>query len=408
MRTAILLLAAAASTAQADWTFINLHPAGTTESAAYGVGITPGGVRQVGYATVGGAPHAAMWSGAAAGWVDLNPIAGAASTLYGVDGNLQVGAVGASGFSAASTWSGTAGSWVNISGGFHSTALCVSNGLVGGSYRDGTIDRSCTWTGSTMTPLGGRGITGVSFGVRVTNQVAGSFPFTGTEAFMYHAGSGTAISLEPANGYFSGVNAASGGLQAGWIHFDSLTGPVHAIIWNGNPSSYVDVHPAVARESRLTGISTGVQCGNVRVVDPDDINMNLVTHASAWFGTAGSWVDLHAFLPAGFRESFATGAYSADGQTVYIVGHGVNNTTGRREALLWVHTPTQPPQCGTADFDGDGDTGTDADIEAFFACLAGSCCPTCFAGGADFNGDGDTGTDADIEAFFRVLAGGSC
>ncbi len=29
-------------------------------------------------------------------------------------------------------------------------------------------------------------------------------------------------------------------------------------------------------------------------------------------------------------------------------------------------------------------------------------------GSADFNGDGDLGTDADIEAFFRVLAGGSC
>jgi hypothetical protein len=64
--------------------------------------------------------------------------------------------------------------------------------------------------------------------------------------------------------------------------------------------------------------------------------------------------------------------------------------------------------CGTADFDGDGDVGTDADIEAFFACLAGNCCPTCFSGGADFNGDGDVGTDADIEAFFRVLAGGPC
>jgi hypothetical protein len=70
--------------------------------------------------------------------------------------------------------------------------------------------------------------------------------------------------------------------------------------------------------------------------------------------------------------------------------------------------PTPPPACGTADFDGDGDTGTDADIEAFFACLAGTCCPTCYAGGADFNGDGDTGTDADIESFFRVLAGGEC
>jgi hypothetical protein len=29
-------------------------------------------------------------------------------------------------------------------------------------------------------------------------------------------------------------------------------------------------------------------------------------------------------------------------------------------------------------------------------------------GTADFNGDGDLGTDADIEAFFRVLAGGNC
>ncbi len=59
-----------------------------------------------------------------------------------------------------------------------------------------------------------------------------------------------------------------------------------------------------------------------------------------------------------------------------------------------------------ADFNRDGDIGTDADIEAFFACLAGSCCRFC--GTVDFNGDGDIGTDADIESFFRVLAGGPC
>jgi hypothetical protein len=64
--------------------------------------------------------------------------------------------------------------------------------------------------------------------------------------------------------------------------------------------------------------------------------------------------------------------------------------------------------CGNSDFNGDGDFGTDQDIEAFFACLAGNCCATCWSGGADFNGDGDFGTDADIEAFFRVLAGGNC
>ncbi len=60
----------------------------------------------------------------------------------------------------------------------------------------------------------------------------------------------------------------------------------------------------------------------------------------------------------------------------------------------------------TADFDGDGDVGTDADIEAFFRCLSGNCCAACLP--ADFDGDGDVGTDADIESFFRVLAGGEC
>jgi hypothetical protein len=73
-----------------------------------------------------------------------------------------------------------------------------------------------------------------------------------------------------------------------------------------------------------------------------------------------------------------------------------------------VPVPTLPPQCGSADFNCDGDTGTDADIEAFFACLAGNCpAPPCTST-ADFNFDGDIGTDADIEAFFRVLGGGTC
>ena len=59
-----------------------------------------------------------------------------------------------------------------------------------------------------------------------------------------------------------------------------------------------------------------------------------------------------------------------------------------------------------ADFNNDGDSRTDTDIEAFFACIAGNCCQSC--GSPDYDGDGDSATDADIEAFFRVLAGGSC
>ncbi len=64
--------------------------------------------------------------------------------------------------------------------------------------------------------------------------------------------------------------------------------------------------------------------------------------------------------------------------------------------------------CGSADFNCDGDVGTDADINAFFACLSGSCPSAPCASSVDFNGDGDVGTDADLEAFFRILWGGHC
>ena len=99
--------------------------------------------------------------------------------------------------------------------------------------------------------------------------------------------------------------------------------------------------------------------------------------------------------------------------TVYVIAMlrtegGVDVAPAGLPAALLRITPGGTPTCGTADFDGDGDTGTDADIEAFFACLAGNCCATCWHLGADFNGDGDVGTDGDIEAFFRVLAGGQC
>ena len=44
------------------WTVVNLHPAGTGSSYAYGVS----GGQQVGYATVGGVWRASLWTGTAA------------------------------------------------------------------------------------------------------------------------------------------------------------------------------------------------------------------------------------------------------------------------------------------------------------------------------------------------------
>ncbi len=88
---------------------------------------------------------------------------------------------------------------------------------------------------------------------------------------------------------------------------------------------------------------------------------------------------------------------------------GRNGSQGYNFALtVAVSWNSCPSVCGTADFNCDGDVGTDADIEAFFACLSGVCPALPCRNSADFNGDGDVGTDADIEAFFRVLGGGTC
>jgi len=86
--------------------------------------------------------------------------------------------------------------------------------------------------------------------------------------------------------------------------------------------------------------------------------------------------------------------------------HVVITKNGSELELRGIVISPPPPTCGNPDFDGDGDQGTDLDIEAFFACLGGDCCLAC--GSPDFDGDGDTGTDLDIEAFFRVLGGGNC
>jgi hypothetical protein len=73
----------------------------------------------------------------------------------------------------------------------------------------------------------------------------------------------------------------------------------------------------------------------------------------------------------------------------------------------WNLTMVPGPCCYCpADFNNDGDIGTDADIQDFFSCLGGGCCDSCCT--VDINQDGDIGTDADIEAFFRTLASGSC
>jgi prepilin-type processing-associated H-X9-DG protein len=116
--------------------------------------------------------------------------------------------------------------------------------------------------------------------------------------------------------------------------------------------------------------------------------------------------DGRADIVAGMLEGGRITSIAVDnsdplGQATFMEPYGTDFSGG-----IFVGAAPVAHRCPSSDINGDGDFGTDADIEAFFACLAGNCCNAC--GTADFNRDGDVGTDADIEAFFRVLGGGGC
>jgi probable HAF family extracellular repeat protein len=120
--------------------------------------------------------------------------------------------------------------------------------------------------------------------------------------------------------------------------------------------------------------------------------------ACLW-GPSGSAIDLNVYLPSIGMDlggwTLDACAISKDGSV--LIARGIRNDQ-HQGFYIRLHQA-----CGGADYDHDGDVGTDADIEAFFACLAGNCCPGCY--GTDLNGDGDVGTDTDIVAFFAALAG---
>jgi len=92
-------------------------------------------------------------------------------------------------------------------------------------------------------------------------------------------------------------------------------------------------------------------------------------------------VDLNTYLPTqginltGWVLTEATGL-SASGTAIAGVSSvsisGIGTLNGLARGFLVTIVPD--PVCGTADFDGDGDAGTDADIEAFFRRLGGGTC----------------------------------
>jgi hypothetical protein len=111
-----------------------------------------------------------------------------------------------------------------------------------------------------------------------------------------------------------------------------------------------------------------------------------------------------------------TGRTGANQAAISLPQHGPPSI-GSAVPGYWVHNPGGWTLMGSGlpfaaeirtngvcapDFNCDGEVGTDADIEAFFACLVGTCPPP------PCDSEAPEGEYPDIEAFFRVLAGNPC
>ncbi|MDO8587337.1 MAG: hypothetical protein Q7T82_09880 [Armatimonadota bacterium] len=319
----------------ASW--VDLDPIGSGSS---GRGVSGG--QQAGYATVDahGLPglqeHAVLWNGSAASWVDLDPFAypsGMSDTwssrVYGVGGGQQVGCAYVDGFPVssphASLWSGTAASWVDLhpSPGFGSSgAWGVSGGQQVG-YFDGPpfwYLHAALWSGTAASWIDlnpawsyGSSACGVGGGQQVGGVGLGNHREDGNNVSHASLWSGSAASF---------VDLDQGGPPPNYINRLSP----YPYAWN----------------SGAYGVSGGYQAGAQEFEQAPD---EWVPHAGMWSGTAASWVDLHTFLPSGYSESYAYGIETSPASPgeVWVVGWAHNTSLNQQQAILWHGTNIPPP-----------------------------------------------------------------
>jgi hypothetical protein len=197
--------------------------------------------------------------------------------------------------------------------------------------------------------------------------------------------------VEPLGSFLAYAASDDGSIVAGYAVLP-VAPHYHPILWT--PTGGVTSLPTLLGDG--SGAATSMTAdGSLRIGYSS--SQYCVWPASGGVVTVGAYLQGFGISTTDWTN-FVVEGMNGDGSVM--VGHGDHN--GQHRAFVI----RLRPNCGSSDYNHDGDVGTDQDIDAFFACLAGNCCSGCYT--ADFNGDGDVGTDADIEAFFRVLGGEAC
>jgi hypothetical protein len=117
--------------------FVDLHPAVATYSAAYGVS----GSLQVGTAHIAGVDRPALWSGTSNSFTDLTPPGASGGFGHAASGAKQAGSVMINGSTHAALWSGSVASFMDL------------QAVLGSDYTNSTAN--AVWTDGQTTYIAG-------------------------------------------------------------------------------------------------------------------------------------------------------------------------------------------------------------------------------------------------------------
>ena len=350
--------------ASAQYQAIDLSPtylADQFSASAYGTSSGQQAGRAYG-STFGGDGHAALWSGSSSSFVDLNPIGFSKSQVEAISGGQEAGYGSGSatgGGIHALIWSGSANSVVDLNPTslIETYSYSQAEGNSGGQqvgFGQGGSTHALLWLGTAASAVDlnpASALSSEAFATSGVHQVGYAEEiFRSGQARHAMEWSGTAASALDINPYgaeSSQANAISDNMAAGQADFKvgSNSYRTDAVLWSlnngiGGIPTVQDLNPAGYDVSRGTGIFGTDVVGTGK--------LNGFNHALLWHGSAGNYVDLNQFLPAGYANAFAQGIdANGDIAGVAFTDTGNQGIFGTPHAFLWRLNPI--PEASSAE-----------------------------------------------------------
>lgn len=376
-----------------QWTFESLHPAGALSSSATCIsnGVT-GGYYRTAHPDYGQLDQAAVWLANSTTVQMFTPPSSVGAAILDLDATTAVGwwwwpyqcwygGVWYTCYSRqAAKWDIASGAHTNlqVSGWEYSTAICIDNGIIGGSASDDFVGHAMIWGwGSPWA----RSVHPANSGSSVIVDIDGTVlvgtrntpnPGTVTHAMRWDITSSltwTGTDLNPGSSWSSASGAAcvEGDLVAGRTGYQYDQG--RAAIWNSTPESWRDIHPVGASLSGASFIRRGMVFGWATIGG--------ATITGRFDLATGAFVAVEGLEQNGYSSISVVDLEIGKDGAFTVVGSAYNIAAARWEAARWRGVPNTGVQ---GDLNGDGVVNA-ADLAILLSAWGKS-------GPADLDGDG--------------------